>query len=500
MRIIKPENQAGKRACGRTKILAIAAWMALAPAMAVANADQPTTAPTTSESSLVTGGLGASGGVSLMVNKSTVVTTRVPYKRVSIANPEVADVNLVGPSDVLVTAKKPGSTQLVIWDDNGHSQVIDVVIGYDLRALQDQLKKLFPNAAIEPSSAGGAIVLKGRVPDIQTGARAAQVAAPYGTSVLNFLEISGGQQVMVQVRFAEVSRSLTQNLGFNAFATDGRFAAGINNGPGANPVGGLAAGGGSQVTLPSVPLFGSGHMGNASFEFFLDALRQNNLLRVLAEPNLVAISGEKASFLAGGQFPVPVPQTSGGGGTAITVDYKEFGVRLNFTPTVLGNGNIRLDVAPEVSDLDFTQSVSFNGFVIPSVTTRNVKTTVELREGQTLALAGLLNNRVTANSSVTPILGDIPILGALFRSVRYVRDETELVVLVTPRVVGGMNPGQVPRMPGELWRYPTEPELFGMKDLGGPAPDMAHAPTPNAPPFRGRYGFTPAQASAAGND
>lgn len=499
MSIAMPENN--KTPARQSWAVTLAAWAGLAIACPVLGADQtnPTTnpSPTTQtagdNASLVSSGLGAGGNVSLMMNKSAVITTRNPYKRVSIANPDVADVNLVGPAEVLVTAKKPGSTQLVIWDDGSRSQVVDVNVSYDLHMLQEQLKSLFPGSVIEATSANGAIVLKGHVPDVQTGLRAVQVATPYGSGVLNFLEVSGGQQVMVQVRFAEVSRSLTENLGFNAFATDGKFAAGINNGPGGTPVGGLAGGTAATTSLPSVPLFGAGRVGNASFEFFIDALRQNNLLRVLAEPNLTAISGEQASFLAGGKFPVPVPQTSGGGGTAITVDYKEFGIRLNFKPTVLGNGHIRLEVSPEVSDLDFTQSVSFNGFVIPSITTRNVQTVVELNEGQTLALAGLLNNRVTANKSVTPLLGDIPVLGALFRSVRYTRDETELVVLVTPRIVSAMNPGQTPRLPGEVWRYPTEAGLFGVGDLGGAAPDLAHAPAANPPPFRGRYGFSAPQ-------
>jgi pilus assembly protein CpaC len=191
-----------------------------------------------------------------------------------------------------------------------------------------------------------------------------------------------------------------------------------------------------------------------------------------------------------------VPQTGSGGvgSTAITVEYKQFGVRLDFTPVVLGDGRIRLKVTPEVSDLDFSRSVSFNGFVIPSITKRTLTTEIELAEGQTFAVAGLLNNRVTANKNVTPLLGDVPILGALFRSVRYERNESELVVLVTPRLVEAMNPDQVPSMPGERWRYPTEGELLWNADLGGPAKDTTAAPLPARPArFRGEYGFTPAR-------
>jgi pilus assembly protein CpaC len=227
-------------------------------------------------------------------------------------------------------------------------------------------------------------------------------------------------------------------------------------------------------------------------DVFVTALRQNNLLRVLAEPNLTAISGQEASFLAGGEFPIPVPQAGGSGNAAITVEYKQFGVRLNFVPVVMGDGKIRLKVSPEVSDLDFSRSVTLQGFSIPSLTKRNVTTTIEMSEGQTFAVAGLLNNRVTSSKHVVPVLGDIPVLGALFRSVRYERNETELVVLVTPRLVEPLNPSQVPPLPGETWRYPTEADLFWKRDLGGPGADAPPTPADKKAParFRGQYGFT----------
>lgn len=457
----------------------------------------------TASGPLVIEGADANGVVTLMVDKSTVVKTRVPYKDVSIAQPDVADVSLVGPTDILVTAKRSGTTQLVIWDDDRRSQVLEVIVAFDMQSLQDQLRVMFPGVKIEVSGANGAIALRGRVPSLQTAEQVVQIAKAHASNVLNFLEVSGGQQVMLQVRFAEISRSASTTLGFNGFGTDGVAQYGFNSGPGASPIGALATRTGQATISPAVTVFGAGEIGGTAFEFFISALRRNNLLRVLAEPNLVAISGQKARFLAGGEFPIPVPQAGGGGGTAITVEYREFGVKLDFTPVVLGDGRIRLTVQPEVSDLDFSRSVSFNGFVIPSITKRTVETTIELAEGQTFALAGLLNNRVTANKDVTPLLGDLPILGTLFRSVRYERSESELVVLVTPRLVEAMNPDQVPAVPGERWRYPTEAELFWDRDLGGPAPDHRHGPVgPNGseaagngePPakFRGQYGFTPA--------
>ncbi|HWB54327.1 MAG TPA: hypothetical protein VG722_09040, partial [Tepidisphaeraceae bacterium] len=193
-------------------------------------------------------------------------------------------------------------------------------------------------------------------------------------------------------------------------------------------------------------------------------------------------------FLAGGKFPVPVPQTSSGSATSITVDYEEFGVRLNFTPIVLGDGRIRLKVAPEVSDLDFANGVENQGFKIPLINSRQVQTTVELSEGQTLAIAGLLNHTSAASLNEFPVLGKLPIIGALFRSVSYQRNETELVVLVTPKLVNGLNPKDVPPLPGEHWRHPNEGQLFLNGDLGGPA---------DSPAFDGPVGFKPVDQPVA---
>jgi pilus assembly protein CpaC len=309
---------------------------------------------------------------------------------------------------------------------------------------------------------------------------------------------------MLQVRFAEVSRSATNQLGFNFGTTDGTSFFGSNVGQ-VNPLGTKdGSAGGSVLAIqspsPAVTLFGKGVIGDTAFAYYVSALRQNNLLRVLAEPTLTAISGEEASFLAGGSFPVPITQGggTGAGGTAITVEYRTFGVKLKFTPVVLGDGKIRLKVAPEVSDLDFTTAVRFNGFVIPGLTERKLQTVIEMREGQTFALAGLLNNNVSASKDVTPVLGDVPVLGALFRSVRYQRKETELVVIVTPRLVEAVNPSQVPLLPGEKWRHPTEGDLFWQRDIGGPAGDPKKAAPAagkpaasagEAPRFRGQFGY-----------
>jgi pilus assembly protein CpaC len=442
---------------------------------------------------------GKDGKVSIMVNKSLVLATKLPYKTVNVANPDVVDFNRVDDYQILLTAKRPGTTQLMIWDVGGGTQTVDVAVTTDIETLRDQFKTILPDTDIQISSVNGTIALRGRVPNLETAEKAVAIAKPFGADVLNFLEVAGGQQVMLKVRFAEVSRSAAENLGFSGFATDGSNRYGWINGPAGNPIGALATGG-SYTVDPRATVFGSGGINGTQFEFFLEALRKNNLLRVLAEPNLVTYSGKSAQFLAGGEFPVPVPQTgNGGGGTTITVEYKQFGVQLAFTPVVLGSGRIRLEVAPEVSDLDYSRSVSFQGFVIPTITKRNLKTTIEMNEGQTFAVAGLLNNRTVANRDGTPGLMDLPVLGALFRSTRYERSETELVVLVTPYVVEPMNPDQVPALPGERWREPNELDLILGKDLCGELPDKKNAPkheksASTAPArFRGEYGFSPAK-------
>jgi pilus assembly protein CpaC len=494
----------------RTPIrVAVAAALLICTLSAPARGQQPTTAPAPTTEPAATGGRTSGiilrgttkdGAVNLLTNRSTVVKTRVPYKSVSIAQPDVADINLVGPQDILITAKKPGITQLIVWDDEDRSQTVEVVVTFDIQALQEQMREVFPDAKIEVVNLNGSLALRGRVPNVQVAEQAGELAAPYGQKVLNFLEVSGGQQIMLQIRFAEISRSVNTSLGFNAFASDGRSAFGLANGAAGGTPGNFASTLTPSALGAGVTVFGAGQAGQTKFEYFVTALRRNNLLRVLAEPNLVVYSGAHGSFLAGGEFPFPVPQSASGNGiaAAITVEFKKFGVQLDFTPVVMGDGRIRLKVTPEVSDLDFSRSVTLAGTLIPSITKRTLTTEIELADGQTFAVAGLLNNRMAANKDATPFLGDVPILGALFRSVRYERNETELVVLVTPRLVEPMNPEQVPSLPGERWRYPSDGELLWSADLGGPA-DHASGAAPASQPgerparFRGEYGFTPAK-------
>ena len=448
---------------------------------------------------LVTGGLDErTGSVRLLVNKSTTLITSRPIKRVSVGQQEIAEVNSLGLTRLLVTGKKAGATQIIVWDEDDNSQQIDVLVQANLLQLRSLYERLLPGAQIDVIDNEGTIALTGSVPTLAAGEQAAALASGYGTKILNLLEVAGGQQVMLQVRFAEVSKSATNQLGVNFGWTDGVSFGGSNVGQIA-PFSAVASEVFPDTVVLGVPesggsvtQFGLGEIGSTTFGVFISALRENNLLRVLAEPNLVTTSGQEADFLAGGDFPVPIVQGGNDQGTSITVEFREFGVRLRFTPVVLGNGRIRLQMSPEVSDVDFTNAVIAQGFRIPGRRTRRLSTTVELGEGETFAVGGLLDSRVAANKAATPLLGDVPILGALFRSVRYQRQETELVVLVTPRLVSGMRPGEVSKLPGEHWRHPNEFGMYLFGDIGENQPTEQEAEKIPARRFIGTYGFVPA--------
>ncbi len=440
---------------------------------------------------LVETGVDANGRLELSINKTAVVTTKDKYKRFSIGQPDIADVTAVGPSTLLVTGKKFGSTQIIVWNEKEESQVIDITVTFDLQAIRDEFKKAFPDAPIEISVLNGQVTLKGRVPNLKVAEQAQRVAEAYTKDVINFLEVGGGQQIMLAVQFIEMNRAASNQLGFSTLFTDGGSTIGSVNGPLNSPIGAMSAG--KDYALGSgVTLFGSGNLGGMAFEAFLSAVKANSLARTLAEPNLVAISGEDAEFLAGGEIPIPVPQAGAGGSSTITIEYKEFGVRLKYNAVVLGDGRIRMKVMPEVSELDYNNTTSVNGQAVPGLKTRKVSSIVEMSEGQTLALAGLLQRSVNARSTGTPGLSDLPIIGAMFRNVSYSRSETELVILVTPRLVQAMNPGQLPSPPGENWRYPNEAQLFGLGDIGGPrVTDKGETPKTDlpAPRYVGPTGF-----------
>ena len=484
-----------KQACRWAVAATVAALVPAAsgaePATPVATTANVGFTPASSPVGLVTSGVDSDGKVAMAVNKTTIVSTKNNIKTISAGQPDIVDAVLVSPNTLLLTAKKPGNTQVIIWDEQGQSQTIDVTVNLDIEALRSEIKKSFPDAPISVDVINGQVTLRGRVPTLKVAEQASRLAAAYTKDVINFLEVGGGQQIVLSVQFLEVNRAASNQLGFSSYFNDGSSRLGFQNAPNGNPIGSLAR----NLPIDNVPgsasIFGNGAIGGTIFEAYVQALKQNNLARTLAEPSLVSVSGEDASFLAGGEIPIPVPQSGAGGSSTITIEYKEFGVRLKYNAVVLGNGRIRMRVEPEVSELDYSNATSVGGQPVPGIRTRKISNIVEMAEGQTLALAGLLQRGTSAASSGIPLLGDLPVVGAFFRNVKYTRTETELVVLVTPHLASAMNPDQIPNAPGDRFRYPNEAELYGLGDVGGlndPKQPIASRRGP-APRFVGPYGF-----------
>lgn len=394
--------------------------------------------------------------VSVAMGKAALVTHPVNLRQVSISDPSVAEAVVVSPNEILVNGKKMGSTSLVLWDASGHRELHSVEVTVDAQALQRQFLLLFPTEDLQVQASGNTFVLTGSVSNASIERRAMAIAEATGATVINSISVPSPRQVLLQVRFAEVSRNAMSELGFNVLrvdplnlrgATEGALSTGTFTAPGANFINDPP---GPEQTFSDVTnlyLFDRG----SEIGAFIRALQGRGLFKSLAEPNLLAMDGKKASFLAGGEFPYPVPQVSAGG-TTITVVFKEFGVRLNFTPNITNSGNIHMEVEPEVSTLDFANGLQIQGFQIPTLRSRRASTEVELQDGQTFAIAGLIDHTMTENVDKFPILGDIPILGTFFRSKQAQQNRTELLVLVTPHVVQPSNtPPPIPTGEPEDW-------------------------------------------------
>ena len=390
------------------------------------------------------------GELDVAINKSQILTADRPIDRAMIGNDDIADILPVSERSVYVLGKAMGTTSLTLYDkSNRVIAVIDVSVGPDVDALRKQFADIMPSEQIEARITNGKLMLTGVVSDPGASSRAQRIAAAYaGEDVINMLSIGSPQQVMLEVRFAEVNRTVGERLGVSGFggSQSGNFGAALGNGAAA--VAGDTGGTLLQIDpiLDNFGIFSAlFELGDVDIEAFLNVLEREGLSKTLAEPTLVALSGEKASFLAGGEFPIPVAQSGegGGGGQAITVEFKPFGVSLGFTPTVLGDSVINLVVEPEVSSIDPSASITLNGLTVPGLQTRRASTTVELRDGESFVLAGLLRTEFQTNVQQLPILGSIPIIGSLFRSSQFQKGETELLIVVTPRLVNPIKPGQV---------------------------------------------------------
>jgi pilus assembly protein CpaC len=410
----------------------------------------------------------------LTAGRSMVLTTTFDITRIAITDPKIADAVVVQPREVLIDGRAAGTVSLIVWGA-GRREQYDVVVDPGVTTLQQTLQQLFPGEDIRVAVNDDAIILSGQVSTNAVMLKAGEiVAATKPTArVVNMLQLPGGmasQQVMLQVRFAEVNRAALMQAGFSFFTNASRYS--------------------NRTTTQqfAAPDFDDEKPNGLEFSDFLNlfffdrkegigavlkALESKGYFQSLAEPNLIAYNGQKASFLAGGEFPIPIVQ--GGATNAVTVQFKEFGVRLTFTPTIAGDV-IRLKVAPEVSSLDFNNGVTLQGFRIPALLTRKAETDVELRDGQSFAIAGLLNNVSQDDKSAIPILSKLPIIGVLFKSKSERAERTELMVLITPRLVRPLDPDEVPPLP-------TRPKTF----LPAPTGDE-EAPTSEPPPAPRRGG------------
>jgi pilus assembly protein CpaC len=396
-------------------------------------------------------------------------------REVRLAKPEFAEVTGVSPKQILVTGKSFGTTQMIVWINGDDQRVFDLAVDLELDRLMASIRAAVPRAKVKAHALLDAVVLSGRVPDAASAERVMQIAQVFSPRVINQMQVAGAQQVLLHVTVAEVNRSASRRLGFNGWMAGDEFRDMffINNLDGINPANiGAPEAALATADIPflvgsdGIPVTGQTTLSfgfpRVQMQVFVQALRENGLLRVLAEPNLLAINGEEASFLAGGEVPIPLITED-----RIKVEYKEFGVRLNFTPAVLAEDKIRLHVAPEVSEVDYTNSIAVSGGTVPGFSTRRVETTIEIGSGQTFAIGGLLNERVRAVVRRVPGLGDVPVLGALFRSEDYRLDESELVVLVTPELVSPVSPNQVTYVPGANYVVPNDFELFLLGELDG---------------------------------
>lgn len=424
---------------------------------------------------------GAMPRVSLTAGRSTVLAVDFDITRIAVTNPVIADAVVVAPREILIDGKAQGTISLIIWGDGRRTQY-DIAVDAPVSQLQQQLRNLFPGEDIQVTVNEEAITLSGRVSANAVMLKAGEIAEKTSSKhkIINLLQVPGGidtQQVLLQVRFAEVNRQALTEAGVSLFTGVDGYKDWIGR---------------STTQQFSAPIFDEDKLTFSDFlNLFvfntkynvgglLKALQSRGFLQSLAEPNLIAYNGKEASFLAGGEVPVPIVQTSNSGG-AITIYYKEFGIRLSFTPTIAGDV-IRLHVKPEVSSLDFANGVTINGFRVPALTTRRAETEIELRDGQSFAIAGLMNNISQTDKAAVPLLGSLPIIGNLFKSKAARQQRTELMVLITPRLVKPLDPDEVPELPTESTEFLKDSDALGAQLNGG----AGTLDAPNAQPAERR--------------
>src|SRR5688572_1785361 len=410
--------------------------------------------------------------IPLYAGESRLMKAPWPVKRLSVNNPAIADVDVVSPDQVQLIALSPGVTDLIMWSATDQVWRARIDVEADVSKLRQQLQRLFPGSELQVAQVGEVVAISGQFARAEQAAHLRTYLEQSGIKHMDMTRVAGSQQVQLQVRVAEVSRTALRTLSSDFAITDGLRGVAVNNAASGtyNP-GTVPPAAGESVFTRSLPggttIFGTGTAGDYLFEYFLQALAENQYLRVLSEPTLVAYSGEEATFLVGGEVPIPTSEF-GEGSTSVSIEYREYGVRLRFRPTVTGESGIRLVLEPEVSELTDVGAIEIQGIRIPALLTRRISTTLELDSGQTFAMAGLLNKSINARSSRIPWLGDLPVLGTLFRSTRYASSETELVVLVTASLVEPQNtPIDALPVPGAAHNPPGAWEFYALGHIKG---------------------------------
>jgi pilus assembly protein CpaC len=455
----------------RASVLAIACTFALAVPASKAQATAQTQSQSTQSQSA-----GAPEELHLLVGRSLIITSPRRIKRVSIADPAIAEAIVVTPDQLVLNGKAPGGVSLLIWDENDQSQAFEVSVDIDVLSLAEKIHEVFPNEPVSVESSKDSVMLSGKISSAEVADKILEVvknATPKVTSLMEVPPPLTGE-ILLEVKFAEVDKTSLRQLGANLLFPGGANVGQISTQQFSPPIiqGQIGSlGGGSSSTTPTSATFGLSNLLNIfiyrpdiNVGATIEALQSNNILQILAEPNVLTVSGKEASFLAGGEFPYPVVQSVGAGSfPSISIQFKEYGVKLNFTPTLMADGLIHLKVTPEVSSLDYSNALTISGFTIPAISTRRVTSEMDLKDGQSFAIAGLMDNTVTEQFSKIPWIGDLPVLGALFKSRSLNKTKDELLVVVTPRIVRPMTADQVP--PG-----PAFPNTF----LPGPTSPQTH--------------------------
>ncbi len=453
----------------------------------------------------------------LTAGMSFVLDTRDSVSRVIVGKPETADVRALSQNKILINATSVGSTNLILWYEDGSTQVYHVSVKYDTFEIKRQLAALVPEATVTVESAFGMLMVSGRLEDTRTMERVLGVLEAFASpeSIKNMMTVTGSQQVQLEAKIVEVSKSAIKRYGLNIFGYSSGSELGIGlvppgaDGPSMTWSGTSKSSGTSQSS--TIEDYASGTVGasdisiDSTSEFtmatpfanafqlaftllsddvsgILSLLKSQGLATVKARPTLVAMSGQEASFLVGGSFPIPVSGSDG----SVTVSNQEYGVELTFCPTVIAKDTIHLTVETRVSDVDYSTSVTSGGATVPGVTTREAESTLMLKDGQTFAIAGLLMENISSTVNKVPLLGDLPVVGAAFRTKEYIKEETELVIMITPRLVKPMNPGEIPPLPGDTEVFEQDDfEFFFLDHIWKNKPDNPEI----RPVFAGPSGF-----------